>query len=52
MFGAGIAIGVGFAVALGVTLDNIAIWIAMGSGMDVATGMILERGRQDSDGDG
>ena len=36
--GAALAIGVGFGTALGVALDNLGLWIALGAGVGVAIG--------------
>ena len=43
----GIPIGVGGGVALGVTLGDIGAGIAIGSGIDVLIGLVIERSRKE-----
>jgi hypothetical protein len=45
MIGAGIAIGAGFGVAMGVAFDNLALGIAIGAAIGVAIGAALEQSR-------
>jgi hypothetical protein len=45
-FGAGIAIGAGMGVALGVAMDNIGVGIALGVGIGVAIGAAMDQARR------
>jgi hypothetical protein len=46
MIAAGIPIGAGFGVALGLALDNLALGIAIGAALGVALGAALEQNRR------
>lgn len=51
MIGVAIAIGAGGGVALGLVLDNLALGIAIGMAIGAALGAVVDRSRQESQGD-